>query len=71
MFRGPPTHMHPVTSNHGGRLTNRVASTVEKNFFHMVPQLFSCHTGVVYTIRLKIVYLDHFRPYYAKSDDRV
>ena len=59
-----------MTSNHGGHLPDREAATVEKKGFQMAPLPSSYRIGAIYSIRLKIVYLDHFRPYYAKSGER-
>ena len=46
-------HMPPVTSNHGGNLPDREATTVEKKGFHMAPLLSSYHIGAIYTINFK------------------
>ena len=63
--------MLPVNSNHGGKLTDLDTSTVENKGFHMVPLLYYYCIGEIYMIRLKFVYLYHFRPYYVNSGDRV
>ena len=42
--------MNPMTSNHGGRVIDQDASTVEKKVFQMVPISLSDHIGVIYTI---------------------
>ena len=65
IFRGPPTHMPPVTSNHGSSLPNHETSTVENKGFQMVSLPYSSSIGAIYTN------LDHFRPHYVKSGDRV
>ena len=63
--------MPPVTSNHGGSLPGRETSTVEKKGFQKAPVLSPYRIGAIYTIRLKMVYLDHFRLYYVELGDRV
>ena len=62
--------MPPVTSNHGGHLPGLEAATVEKRGFQMPPLPSSYRIGAIYTIRFKMVYLDHFRPYYVKSGEQ-
>ena len=36
----------------------------------MPPLPYSYRIREIYTIRLKVVYLDHFRPYYVKSGNQ-
>ena len=67
IFRGPPTHMPPMNSNHGGHLPDQETSTVEKKGFQMGPLRYSYRIEAIYTILLKIVYLDHFIPYSFES----
>ena len=63
--------MPPVTSNHGGCIPYRETVTVEKKGFQIPPPPSSCRIGMIYTMRFKYIYLDHLRPYYIKSGERV
>ena len=70
IFRGRNNHMPPVKPNHGCHLPNMEDATVDNKGFKIPPLLYSYFIGVIYTIHLKMVYLDHLRPYYAKSGER-
>ena len=54
--------MNYVTPKHGVNLSDWEAATAEKKGFQMPPLLSSYRIGAIYTISLKMVELDHFRP---------
>ena len=67
IFRGPNNHMPPVTSNHGGNSPKKGDATVYKKGFQMAQLPPSYCIGDIYTIPFKMVYLDHFIPFYVES----
>ena len=67
IFRGPPNHIPPITSNHVVNLPDLEAAKAEKRGFRMPPLPYSYRIGATYTICLKS---GKSRPFYVKLGKR-
>ena len=70
IFIGPPNNISPVTSNNIGHLPNLDYATLKKKGFYTPPLPHFYRIGAIYNICLKMIYLDHFIPYYVKLGEQ-
>ena len=61
IIQGHKNNMPPMTSNHGGNVIYREATTVYKKGFQMPPLSLSARIRVVYTIPLKYGIIRQFK----------
>ena len=55
IIQGHHDNMPPMTSNHGGRVNDWEAKTIEGKGFQMPALSLSARIGAIYTIHLEIV----------------